>query len=285
MVTVDGHLHVFRAACDRYPRAVHPMYPAEMEAPVEELLATLEQHGIDHAVLVALSAHDGYLAECLRVHPGRFAGVGVLDPERSGDADDLRRRFTESGIRGLRVHHLGDTGATSAAGLDAWPVLDALDELGGVLWLYVPGEQLDLLPLVLDRLPGLDVVLNHLGWPLPDDFDVDDLGRPSVGGPIPPPTLPAVQRLAAHPGVRVMLSGEYAFSHEDFPYSDLGGLVRAVYDAYGADRMLWASDYPWIREVPGYEAQLHLVDHYLPDLSEAGRADIMGGTAARLFGF
>jgi L-fuconolactonase len=285
VVTVDGHVHVFKAVSDRYPRATHPMFPADMEAPVGDLIATMEAHGIDHAVLVPVSAHDDYIGECLRAFPGRFAGIGVLDPERSGDAEDARRRVAEAGISGLRVHYLGDPSVASPGDLDAWPAVEALADLGGMLWLYVPRRQLELLPLLLDRLPGLRVVINHLGWPLPAEFEIDDLGRPSVKGPIPPPTLPTVERLAVYPGVRVMFSGEYAFSREGFPFSDLAGVVRAIYNAYGADRMLWASDYPWIKREPGYEPQLRLVDHYLPDLSRAERAAIMGDTAARLFGF
>jgi L-fuconolactonase len=82
-----------------------------------------------------------------------------------------------------------------------------------------------------------------------------------------------------------MFSGEYAFSREDFPYLDVADVVRAIYGAYGADRMLWASDYPWIKQQPGYEPQLRLVDHYLPDIRPQERSAIMGGAAARLFRF
>ena len=283
MTTVDGHAHVFRAASDRYPRPVHPMHPAEMEAPVEDFIATLDAHGIDKAVLVPLSPHDEYVGECLATYPERFAGIGVLDPDKSGDAADVRRRFSEVGIRGLRVHHLGDPSAGSPEELDAWPVLQTTHEMDGVVWLYVPGPQLDIMPRILDHLPGLRVVLNHLGWPLPAEFEIDELGRPKIEGPIPPPTLPTVRDLARYESVHVMFSGEYAFSAKAFPFSDLTDVVRSIYDAYGADRMMWASDYPWIMQEPGYEPQLNLVDHYLPDLRPEERGAIMGDTAARLF--
>jgi L-fuconolactonase len=285
MSSVDAHVHVFRALSERYPRPAHPMFPPEMEAPVEALLSTMDAHGIDHAVLVPLSEHDEYLQECLSSHRETFAGIGVLDPQRSRDADHVRRRFSEVGIRGLRVHQLGEVSAARAESLATWPVLEALYELRGILWLYVPGEQLKLLPLVLERMPGLSVVLNHLGWGLPDEFDTDELGRPRIPGPIPPPTLSIVCDLARYRAVHVMFSGEYAFSERDFPYPDLNGVVRAIYESYGAERMLWASDYPWIKQQPGYGPQLGLVDHYLPDIRPAERAAIMGGTAAHLFAF
>jgi L-fuconolactonase len=283
--SVDAHVHVFRALSERYPRAIHPMFPPEMEAPVEDLLSTMDSHGIERAVLVPVSGHDEYVRDCLSSHGDRFAGIGVLERARSDDAADVRRRFSEAGIRGLRVHHLGHGSTPSVEDLETWTVLEALVELGGILWLYVDAEQLKLLSPVLDRLLGLRVVLNHLGWALPDEFQIDDLGRPRIGGPIPPPTLPTVLDLARYDTVHVMFSGEYAFSQEDFPYSDVAGVVRAIYEAYGADRMLWASDYPWIKQQPGYEPQLRLIDHYLPDISARERSAIMGRTAARLFDF
>ena len=285
MVAVDGHLHVFKARSGRYPRATHPMYPPTMEAPVEPLLEAMQHHRIDHAVLVALSPHDEYVGECLSAYPRRFRGIGVLDQAHSNDADDVARRFDRAGLSGLRVHHLGGARTRPPDQLETWPVLAKLADLDGVVWLYVPAEQLSLLPPVLERLPDLRVVLNHLGWPLPDEFSVDELGRPSVPGPIPPATLDTVLRLAAYPSVSVMFSGEYAFSGEPFPYMDLAGVVGALYEAFGAHRMLWASDYPWIMRDPGYGPQLGLVDHYLPGLHSSERAAIMGGTAAELFSF
>ncbi|MDQ4058763.1 MAG: amidohydrolase [Actinomycetota bacterium] len=283
--TVDAHVHVFKAVGERYPRTVHPMFPADMESRVEDLLHTMEKSGIEHAVLVPVSEHDDYLADCLREYPGRFAGIGVLAADLSNDAGDAKRRFSEVGIKGLRVHHLGHPEARKVEDLEAWPVLRLLLDLGGVVWLYVPARQLPLLEMILDRLDGLPVVLNHLGWPLPDEFEIDQLGRPSIKEQVPPPTLPIVERLASYDSVHVMFSGEYAFSDEPFPYSDITDVVRAIYRVYGARRMLWASDYPWIKQDPGYEPQLNLIDHYLPELPEEERAAIMGGTAARLFGF
>jgi L-fuconolactonase len=284
-VSVDAHVHVFRALDERYPRSVHPMFPAEMDVPIDDLLSTMDMHGIERAVLVPVSPHDEYLSECLSSYGDRFAGIGVLDPDRAGDADDITRRFSEVGMRGVRVHLLGDTSARSVEELDTWRVLERLRDLNGILWLYVNAEELRLMPAVLDRLDGLPVVLNHLGWALPDEFEIDDLGRPTIRGPIPPPTFSTVLELARYGSVHVMFSGEYAFSSENYPYADVGDVVRAIYGAFGADRMLWASDWPWIRRQPGYEPQLRLVDHYLPDIAPNERAAIMGGTAARLFDF
>jgi predicted TIM-barrel fold metal-dependent hydrolase len=47
--------------------------------------------------------------------------------------------------------------------------------------------------------------------------------------------------------------------------------------------MLWASDHPWIDDVPGYGTMLALPERALPDAGPAELAAIRGGTALRLF--
>ena len=44
---VDGHLHLFRGASDKYPRAVFPvMAEADREEPAEKLLAEMDKAGV-----------------------------------------------------------------------------------------------------------------------------------------------------------------------------------------------------------------------------------------------
>ncbi|MGH3665617.1 MAG: amidohydrolase family protein [Egibacteraceae bacterium] len=281
---VDAHLHTFRAVSDRYPRDVHELFPADLEAPVEDYLATMDRHGIDHAVLVPLSPHDEYLRECLELEPQRFAGIGVHDSASRDPVANLHRRVEETGIQGLRVHHLGDPATADVTELETFPLLSAMADVGHKLWFYGSSAQLQLLGRVLDALPRLVVVLNHLGF-CQQGYLKDAYGRPRIATELPPPTLPTVERYAAFEHVHVMFSGEYAFSTEPFPFDDLASTVRALHAAYGSDRLLWASDYPWIVKEPGYGPQMELVDHYLPGLEEDERAAIMGGNAARLFGF
>lgn len=292
---VDGHLHVFRPATADYPRPVDDLAPAGREAPVEDLLRVMDGAGVDRAVLVPLGPQDRYVAECRSAHPDRFAAIGVADDALLGGVpgtnpvDALDRRVAAGGLSGFRVNHLGTPGrpVTSAP---LWPVLQRMAATGLVLWCYVPPAQLPLLDDALRALPGLRVVLNHLGFCPPAgasgtswDLVVDAHGRPRIPAGIPPPTLPDVLRLARHPGVHVHFSGQYAVSRTEFPYTDLDPLAHALYDAYGAGRMLWASDYPWTRDVPGYDRLPELVDRQLPWLTGAERADVLGGSAGRLF--
>ncbi len=281
---VDAHLHLFERQSAEYRRGVHPLYPPELRAPAEQFVDVMDRHGIERAVVVPLDHHDDYLAMVLGRFASRFRGVGVLDDADSDGVTSTRRRHRDLGLGGLRMGGLGRADAGRAADLDRLPVLETMEELGMVLWFYGPPDQLRLLPMALRAVPGLRVVLNHLGF-CPTGYDVDVHGRPRIETVLPPPTLDLVLGLSEFAEVMVMFSGQYAFSQQPPPYADLTATVQSIGRAFGLDRLVWASDWPWIKDVPGYGTQLSLVDHFFPEATPQERAAVMGGNAARLFGF
>ena len=84
------------------------------------------------------------------------------------------------------------------------------------------------------------------------------------------------------PRVFVLLIGMYAFAAEPCPYGDLRPVVAVLLAAFGPERLLLGSDFPWIREVPGYAEALAAVDSLLGGLDDAGRARVRGGKALEL---
>ena len=79
--------------------------------------------------------------------------------------------------------------------LFAWLAAEDLE-----LWAYLHPPDYPRLVEILEAVPELAVVLNHLA--LRPDRDVS----------VPPPSWPAVAELASFPNVHVMFSGQYAFS-------------------------------------------------------------------------
>jgi predicted TIM-barrel fold metal-dependent hydrolase len=284
-VIVDAHAHVFLPAAQS-PRGIDALAPAEREATIRTLTATMSEHGVDAAVLVPLDAHDDYVAGVLGEHPGRFAAVAVADDAVLGRGTGdplraLRARRGRFGFHALRTGWLGEPGP----GIAHSPFLPVLRHLAAAevpLWSYLPPEQLPLLEEALAVVPELTVVLNHLGF-CPVDMQVDRHRRPWFAAPFPEPTRAALRRLARHPRSHVMFSGQYALSRAEPPYRDLRDVVDELADLFGARRMLWASDFPWPVETPGYGALLNLPAHCLPGASQAELSEILGGTACRLF--
>ena len=288
MDVVDAHLHLFKARSDDYPRAIFDvMAPPEREEAAPRLLEAMDGTGVDRAVICALSEHDRYLAEVLAQYPGKFAGVAVHDFTDPDPLATLQRRI-DAGIEGVRFYGLeGEPGAEPES-LAVFPTLAAMRDAGMKAWFYGPADQVALLDGCLDLLPGLKVVLNHLGF-LPNmhlELRVDNYRRPRFDMPLPPPGLEVVEALAAkHSSVHVHFSGHYAFSGAPYPYRDLQETADRIYAAFGADRMVMASDWPWIREEPGYPETLGVIDQLLGGISSAERDMIRGGTAMSLFNF
>ena len=75
----------------------------------------------------------------------------------------------------------------------------------------------------------------------------------------------------------------YAFAAEPCPYDDLRPVTAGLLDAFGPRRLLLGSDFPWIRDEPGYAETIAAVDAHLDGLDEAERARVRGGNALELF--
>jgi L-fuconolactonase len=282
---VDGHAHVFRPSAVS-PRGADDLAPPERDAPVQDLLARMDDAGIAAAVLVPLDGTDDYVAEVLERHPDRFAAVAVATPAEQGTGSTdpvraLRTRQARWPFGALRTSWLGEPGrpVTESPFL---PVLRALAAERLPLWSYLPPAQLPLLEELVGVLPDITVVLNHLGF-CPHDMWVDEHRRPRFDDPFPESLVERLERLAGAPGVHVLVSGQYALSAEPPPYRDLFPVIRRLAAAYGPERMLWGSDHPWPSDVPGYRGLPGLVPAALPELDATATARVLGGTARALF--
>ena len=282
---IDAHAHVFRPAAVS-PRGIDQLAPAERDAPVEDLLELMGRNGVDAAVLVPLDAHDDYVAQVLSDYPNTFAAIAVatsaeLQIGGIRGVESLRARRERFAFHGLRTQWLGEPGHPLTDS-PALPILRYLAEEDLLLWTYLPPDQLPLLPEVVRALPELQVVLNHIGF-CPHDMWLDEHRRPRFDDPFPKSTVQQVLRLSEASGVHLMVSGQYALSTQEPPYPDLFQVTRQLADSYGPQRLLWASDYPWIRDVPGYRALLDVVPEALPNLDANDLAWVLGGTARTLF--
>ena len=289
MQKVDAHVHIFAPLSQAFPREVSPLAPAGRAATVEHLLREMDAAGVERAVLIQMGgfqiAHHRYVAQAVRRWPDRLAAVGLVDVHDADSPARLSKLYEATGIAGIRLMGtLGDPGAARAEDLAACGLFQRADELGLNVNLYCRSDQLPHIERLVRAFPGVRVSLDHLGICPSTSFVPDRWGRPRFDEePIPPPTYPRVLDLARYPNVYVKVSGEYAFSREAYPYRDLRPLVEQVYRAYGAGRMMWGTDFPWIGEEPGYRRQMALLDHHLPLLSAGEKAQIMGGNALEVW--
>jgi L-fuconolactonase len=245
---IDAHVH-----------AGPPKY-----APIEEYRAAMTASGIAGAVLVQHlgNSDNRYLLDAVRSDPARFAGVAIVD--LAGDAGPP----LAAGFAGLRV---APTGLPDGSG-DA--VFDVLDDAGAVASVTGPFADVvsDEFRAMVAARPRLHVRLEHLGWFRygPGSADVAAFDR--------------LLELAALPNVSVMWSGFFANAGTPYPYPDAAPYLEGLLAAFGSDRIMWSGDWNRAGLAPGvYDDAVDLARRHW-GLDERQLADVLGGTAARVFG-
>ena len=80
--------------------------------------------------------------------------------------------------------------------------------------------------------------------------------------------------LAKYPNVAVKATGAPSYSSESYPYHNIHGYLRRIYDAFGPERMFWGTD---ITRMPcSWRQCVTLFTEELPWLSERDKDLIMG---------
>jgi predicted TIM-barrel fold metal-dependent hydrolase len=122
---------------------------------------------------------------------------------------------------------------------------------------------------------------------------IDHFARLGMKGGLESPESKAdmerLLKLADYAEVNVKVSAFYALGAKKPPYDDLASMIRRLRDAYGAKRLMWATDCPYqldkgpAGEAHSYAASLELVRDRLDFLSREERLDILRNTARRVF--
>ena len=160
---IDSHLHVFARQSAEFPREVNDHLPAEREAPVERLLERMESHGVDGAVLVqiggtSLEVH-AYLLHCLREHPDRFLGIGLVPPdcEDPGAHMDRLAEASDGRVIGFRLSRLGGPAdpfePVDVRRLPVYPIWEHAARRDYVIWLYPRAVDAHVVPHLFEAFP------------------------------------------------------------------------------------------------------------------------------------
>jgi predicted TIM-barrel fold metal-dependent hydrolase len=100
-----------------------------------------------------------------------------------------------------------------------------------------------------------------------------------------PALLDEVVASAAVPNIHVKLSGWHYVSPTPwaFPYPDVEPVVRALYSAFGPERLHWGSDYPVCQlRAMTYQQSLEAFRSYTPFIPESDKARILGDSLRAL---
>ncbi|WP_321943195.1 amidohydrolase family protein [Paraburkholderia tropica] len=239
-VVIDTHTHAISPDTQRYPLAPVGGHQSEWSAkrPVdyEGLLASMDEAGIDRAVVVQASTVYGndnsYVVDAVRAHPDRFAGVFSIDVLAS-DAVTQMQRWLDAGLSGLRLFTTGSTMPGQAGWLDderSYPVWDYAQRHGVSICLQMTAQGIPALLKMLARFPDIRVLLDHLA-------------RPELAGGPPYEAAAPLFSLASHQGVYLKLTNRTIAAAAQGASTPAQFFPR-VLDAFGAKRIAWGSNFP-----------------------------------------
>lgn len=271
---IDAHVHVWTPDVAKYPLAAgfkrEDMKPASFTP--EELLALARPCGVDRIVLIQMSFYgfdNSYMLDSIRRFPGVFSGVAVIDENKDPAAE--MRRLKPLGVRGFRIRP-GDR-----------PVETWLDGPGmTAMWRCGASEGMAMCHLVNpDSLPAIDrMCQKHPDTPVV----IDHFARIGADGTVRDAEVESLCRLAKHKNTSLKISAFYALGRKQAPYLDLAPMIRRLLDAYGRERLMWATDCPFqVQDGHTYSQSIELVRDRLDFLSDDDRQWLLRNTAQRVF--
>ena len=269
---IDSHVHLWTDDRTRYPRLVGATNYPPMRFTPEDFFSHARPSGVTRAVLVQMSFYgfdNSYMLDCMRAHPGVFAGIAIID-SHAPDRAEAMRRLASQGVRGFRIV----PGSAPGTWLETpemramWR--DAADQRLAMCALINPSD-IPRIDAMCTRFPETTVVIDHLA-------------RIGAGGAVRDEDVSSLCGLARHRHVLVKVSAFYALGAKRAPYSDLAPLVRRVFEAFGPQRLMWASDCPFqVQDGHDYASSVDFVRARLPFLTDEDRSWLLSRTSAAHF--
>ena len=267
MVVVDTHCHAS---------------PYWFE-PVEVLLDEMSRNGVDKAVLTQFFGvyDNSYLVECMNLFPGRFSVIGLVDVS-DPDALNHLEILHQQGVEGVRFNStMRSPGGDPIAAWRKAADLGMIASVMGSVESYAAAE----FGNIVKELPNLKVLIEHLG------------GVGANWGPgrsnqsVPYDTYRSVLDLAKYPHTYMKIPGLGEFCTRSLPFQppnpfdEVHSLIAMAVDAFGADRLMWGSDFPPVANREGYRNALTLPRERLEARSQQEVEWVFGKTAENMWKF
>jgi L-fuconolactonase len=269
MMRVDAHHHVWRVSRGDYGWLT-PDSPICRDYGVEDLRPLLGD--ITATVLVQAApteAETRFMLDAARASGGLVRGVvGWVDLTRPERVSALAAG--DGLLKGLRpmLHDLPEPDWILRP--EVQPALEEMAARGLVFDALVRPPHLPAIREVAGRHPGLRIVLDHGG-------------KPEIAARRMNPWAEEVAALARSPNVLCKLSGMVTEAGRDWAVESLRPYAAHLLDVFGAERVMWGSDWPVVDLAGGYLRWREATDVLLKEFGSAARERVLGGTAVEAY--
>lgn len=263
---VDAQVHIWQADAPDHPWV--PGSKAQMPEPftIEKLVAAMDEVGVDRAVIVPPSwvgDRIDYALEAAKRYPHRLGVMGRLPLKIRMTAEELAGWKAQPGVLGIRLTFLGPAAGMLTDGTADW--LWPAAEKAGVPIMFLTAGTLPLFGTIAERHPKLTLIIDHMG-----------ISSQVVAQKKVPEAVDAAAALAKYPNVSIKLSAAPAYSSEPYPFNDMNGHIKRLFDAYGPQRSYWGSDVTQGFAKASYKERIAHFLQELKFLSEEDKDWVMG---------
>ncbi|HEV3440446.1 MAG TPA: amidohydrolase family protein [Gemmata sp.] len=268
---IDTHLHCFAGKDDqRFPYHNNGPYAPDDPATPEHLLKCMTEAGVDYAVVVHPEPYQDdhrYLEHCLTVGKGKLKGTCLFFADRPDSPARLKELARKLPLIAVRIHaynpdHLPPLDKPELKGL--WK---AAIEAGLAVQLHFEPRHAEGFELLIKEFKDSRVLIDHLGRPFQGSRQEHAV----------------VLRWAKYDNVVMKLSA--VPNRNSYPHRNPQPVIKQLTAAFGADRLMFGGGFSATATGKSYRKERERVAEFLAHLSEADRAKVFGGTAAKLFGF
>jgi predicted TIM-barrel fold metal-dependent hydrolase len=273
---VDAQVHLWKANSPDWPwtPGARPQLPEPFT--IERALPMMDEAGVDRVVIVppGVNERNDYALEAARRYPGRFAVMGKIRLQDPASAALLPAWREQPGMLGVRlVFNTPATLAWLSDGTADWFWPEA--EKAGLPVMFLAGGGIPKFTAIAERHPQLTLIVDHMG-----------LNSSSRNNRLTENVAAAIDSsvaLARYPNVSVKFSGAVGNSLEPYPFRDMTGHLKRLFDAYGPQRCHWATDITNSLASATWRQRVTHITEELSFLSESDKDWVMGrGIMARL---
>lgn len=276
---IDVHPHIISDDTDKYP--ITPLGNKRSKwseergsLTAEKLIEAMKEAGVDKAVTVHSTTTYGYncdyVADSAEKYPDILRGVGCVDFMAEDAVEKLNYWTRERGLIGIRLFSGGHTSSEQASWIidsKTFPAWQWAQETKTPIVMQLRGPSLPMLRQLMDKFPGLNLLLDHASSPnLEDGYPYENLAP--------------LMALADYPGL-VLKVTTVNMKNAVKGKSTRQDFMRALREGFGANRLLWGSNYPSSEGTLKEQVQMALeaCSAFSPEEREA----FMGGNAKRIY--
>lgn len=270
---IDAHVHFWRLSRGDYTWIQPRQTALNRDFGADDIRPHLDAAGIDRIVLVqaaATVAETEFMLQQTDTHDIVAGVVGWIDMEGVDATATLARLAGNADLKGIRPM-IQDIGQTDwMLGETLTPAYRAVAELDLVFECLVKPPHLTHLHALLDRHADMRAVICHGAKPDIAAGAFDDWAA-------------HMARLATETDADCKLSGLITEAGPGWSVDGLRRYVDHLIDCFGPDRLIWGSDWPVLTETAAYGDWWRAANTCLADLSDADKAKVFGGNAARVY--